>query len=126
MLARVIGEKVLLQMQKEGSNLSNMLTLNGKYQIVEMNKSWWLKHQKNIDETSLFWEYLNDEKKSQMTAQMIYQPNEYLILVPWVKKRHCRAPEPKTEEVKPEAAEGKGEGEGTGEAATKAADGEKP
>jgi len=21
-----------------------MLTLNGKYQIVEMNKSWWLKH----------------------------------------------------------------------------------
>ena len=44
MLASIIGAKILKQMEEEGCNLSNMLTLNGKYQIVEMNKSWWLKH----------------------------------------------------------------------------------
>jgi len=70
-MAAIMGQKMLNYLDNTDS-LKNILTLNGKYQIVEMNKSWWLKHQKNIKEDSPFGQYLRDTKKSQMTAQMIY------------------------------------------------------
>lgn len=87
MIREALGGKVI-----DNLCTTNLQTLNGKYQVIEMNKSWWLKRSPNLNKNGLFNKFLEDKSKSDMTAVMVYRKNEYLLLVPWVKNKHCKYP----------------------------------
>ena len=99
MIREALGKKVI-----DNLCTTNLQTLNGKYQVIEMNKSWWLKRSPNLNKNGLFNKFLEDKSKSDMTAVMVYRKNEYLLLVPWVKNKHCKYPkQPKPKVTKEDA-----------------------